>query len=274
MKFAINIPNFGEYFDARLVARIAREAEEHGWDGLFVWDHVNTSWEPGAPLADPWQLLTAAALATERIKLGTMVTPLARRRPWQVARQTVTLDHLSRGRLILGVGLGFPAEHEFGAFGEDEDARVRADKLDEALEVLTGLWSGEPFSFDGEHYRLTDVLFTPKPVQQPRIPIWVAQVRPARRPLRRAARWDGLFPISMDDDFLSTERLREAVTYASAHREDDRPLDVLAGRPLPTDPAAAAGQLQELTEAGATWFQVIGRDSAELRQRIAAGPPR
>lgn len=274
MKFAINIPNFGEYFDARLVARIAREAEEHGWDGLFVWDHVNTAWEPGAPLADPWQLLTAAALATERIKLGTMVTPLARRRPWQVARQTVTLDHLSDGRLILGVGLGFPPEHEFGAFGEDEDARVRADKLDEALEVLTGLWGGEPFSFQGEHFRLTDVRFAPKPLQQPRIPIWVAQMRPSRRPLRRAARWDGLVPLRADDELLSTEHIREAVTYATAHREAEQPLDVLVGRPLPTDPAAARDQVQELSEAGATWCQIGARDSTALRARIAAGPPR
>ena len=203
-----------------------------------------------------------------------MVTPLARRRPWQVARQTVTLDQLSGGRLILGVGLGFPASHEFGAFGESEDDRVRADKLDEALQVLTGLWSETPFSFQGQHYQLNDVQFLPKPVQEPRIPIWVAQMRPSQRPLRRAARWDGLVPLTMSDEFLSTDHLREAVEVASQHRTATAPLDVLIGRPLPTDPTEAHDQIAELSEAGATWWQVGGRDSADVRRRIAAGPPR
>jgi alkanesulfonate monooxygenase SsuD/methylene tetrahydromethanopterin reductase-like flavin-dependent oxidoreductase (luciferase family) len=152
MRYAINVPNFGDYADARFVADLARRAEQHGWDGFFVWDHINSAMGRGMPMGDPWVILTAVALATERIRIGTMVTPLPRRRPWKVARETTTLDHLSGGRLILGVGLGTPADAEFASFGEVPDIAERARKLDEGLEVLTGLWGGEPFSFVGEHY--------------------------------------------------------------------------------------------------------------------------
>ena len=146
MKFAINVPNFGPYADARLTASLAREAEQRGWDGFHVWDHIHGEGQTGAPTADPWILLAAVALATERIRIGTMVTPVARRRPWKLARDTVTLDRLSDGRLTLGVGLGYPADLEFTALGEEADDRVRAEKLDEGLDLLAALWSGESIS--------------------------------------------------------------------------------------------------------------------------------
>ena len=149
MRFAINVPNFGTYSDPRTAADLAREAEDAGWDGFFVWDHILGAREWQVPIADPWVLLSAVAMRTERIRLGPMVTPIPRRRPWKLARETVTLDHLSRGRLVLGVGLGFPPDAEFEQFGEDGDPRVRAAKLDEGLAVLTGLWSGQPFRLRG-----------------------------------------------------------------------------------------------------------------------------
>src|SRR3954468_19670952 len=147
MQFAINTPNFGSFADVRLLAELAREAEDAGWDGFFVWDHIGGSSLQAIPMADPWVALTAMAMATSRVKLGPIVTPLPRRRPWKLARESVTLDHLSQGRLILGVGLGDPVATEFGSFGDETDPRRPAAMLDEGLEVLTGLWRGEPFSF-------------------------------------------------------------------------------------------------------------------------------
>ena len=157
MRLAVNIPNFGPFEDPHTVVDLARRAEAAGWDGLFVWDHL--VFEDGNEVADPWVLLTAAAMATERLRLAPMVTPLPRRRPWVVARQAVSLDRLSNGRLILGVGIGEPADLDFEIWGEDADRKVRAAQLDEGLEVLTGLWSGEPFRFSGEHYEVGPVTF-------------------------------------------------------------------------------------------------------------------
>ena len=169
MRFAINLPNFGEYGDARRLAELARETEAAGWDGFFIWDVFGGDSAAPVPVDDPWIALAAIAATTERIRLGTMVTPLPRRRPWKLARQAASLDHLSGGRLILGVGIGTPPE-EFARFGEEPDPRIRAEMLDEGLEVLTGLWSGEPFSFHGRHYRVEEATLLPRPVQQPRIP--------------------------------------------------------------------------------------------------------
>jgi alkanesulfonate monooxygenase SsuD/methylene tetrahydromethanopterin reductase-like flavin-dependent oxidoreductase (luciferase family) len=154
MRYAVNVPNFEDYGDARTVAGLAADAEAAGWDGFFVWDHLAFVKAWRLRIADPWVLLTAVALATERLRLGPMVTPLPRRRPWKLARETVTLDRLSGGRLVLGVGLGEPPEDEFGSFGEPADPVVRAAMLDEGLEVLTRLWSGETVSFSGRHYRV------------------------------------------------------------------------------------------------------------------------
>ncbi|MHA2042787.1 MAG: LLM class flavin-dependent oxidoreductase, partial [Candidatus Thorarchaeota archaeon] len=151
---------------------MAKEAEECNWDGFFMWDHINpeTGFKKG--VADPWITLSAIAAVTERIRIGTTVTPLPRRRPQKVARETASLDVLSNGRLILGVGLGGPTDAEFEV--EDTSARIRAEKLDESLDIITGLWSGEPFSFQGKHYKFDEVTFNPTPIQKPRIPIWCA----------------------------------------------------------------------------------------------------
>ncbi len=174
MKFGISTINFGWFADTDLLIEVAVEAEDAGWDGFFLWDHLLVFHpKPVVPFVDPWIALTAIAVNTKRMRIGTMVTPLPRRRPWKLARETVTLDHISKGRLTLGVGIGAPPEVEYGLFGEETSARIRAEKLDESLDILTGLWSGESFSHHGKHYNLSEMTFLPKPRQEPRIPIWV-----------------------------------------------------------------------------------------------------
>src|SRR5262249_41581277 len=174
MQYAVNLPILAAFSDPNTLVDLAKTAEATGWDGVFVWDSLlfDQQWMP--PIVDPWIILAAIAASTERVKIGTMIAQLARRRPWKVAREVVTLDHLSGGRMILGVGLGSSAAAEFEQFGEEGDARVRADKLDECLDILNGLWSGTPFSYQGKYYQLKETTFLPKPVQQPRVPIWVA----------------------------------------------------------------------------------------------------
>jgi alkanesulfonate monooxygenase SsuD/methylene tetrahydromethanopterin reductase-like flavin-dependent oxidoreductase (luciferase family) len=281
MRYAVNVPNFEDYSDVRTVAALAADAEAAGWDGFFVWDHLTFIKALELRVADPWLLLAGVALATDRLRLGPMVTPLARRRPWKVARETVTLDRLSGGRLVLGIGLGEPPEDEYGTFGEPTDPVVRAAKLDEGLEVLTRLWSGETVSFQGRHYQVDQVAFRPTPVQQPRIPIWVAGAWPRRGPLRRAARFDGAFPLKLDPQGepgpLDAGDLRELLPLVHGYREGTGPFDVMVGGTTPDDPAAARAVLEPLAEAGLTWWSetVDPRqgDVETWRRRIRQGPP-
>lgn len=290
MKYAINIINFGDCGDARVLAGLARVAEDSGWDGFFIWDHI--AWDWGAiPMADATVALSAIAMRTERIRFGAMVTPVPRRRPWKLAREMVSLDRLSGGRLILGVGLGI-TEAEFANLGEPPDFKTRAGMLDEGLEVLTGLWQGEPFSYDGHFYNLRNAQFLPIPLQQPRIPIWVAGMWPNKAPFRRAARWDGVFPILRDadlDNIPSPQQLREIVAFVREERQAATPLDVTVAGETPGDhPERAAQIAAQYAEAGATWWQeaihglrtdLAARAGATswldaMRWRIEQGPPR
>ena len=188
------MPLFDELADPAVVARLSAEAEEAGWHGVFVWDNLRFQ-EPVVDVADPWITLAAMAAATERIRLGPMVTPLARRRPVKVARETATLDRLSGGRLTLGVGLGSDGfASEYSITGEELDDRRRASMLDESLEILAAAWSGEPVHHRGEHYTVDGMRFLPRPVQRPGVPVWVAGYYGKPRPVRRAARYQGFFP--------------------------------------------------------------------------------
>jgi alkanesulfonate monooxygenase SsuD/methylene tetrahydromethanopterin reductase-like flavin-dependent oxidoreductase (luciferase family) len=247
MKRGIFIAPFDELVEPRVVADLAASAEARGWDGVFVWDHIVYR-APVRAVADPWIVLSAIACATSTLRIGPMVTPLARRRVQKLARETVTLDHLSGGRLTLGVGLGSDSSGELGPFGEETDPRVRARLLDDGLERLSAMWAGE---------------FEPAPVQQPRIPVWVAARWPNRRPVRRAVRWDGLFPIEMP----GPEALAELVQETTEAR-GGAPFDIVAEIAPGEDPAP-------WRDAGATWvFTGFGRQprADEVRDAIAAGP--
>lgn len=188
MRFALHVPNFAE--PAELV-ELGIVAEAAGWDGLFLWDHLYGSPSFAVPMADPWVVLGALAVRTERLMLGTAITPLPRRRPEKVAREAATVDRLSSGRMVLGAGMGNPPE-EYQGFGESAEPHRLAGRLDEALEVIAGLWTGDVLNHRGEHFTVIDAKFLPVPVQHPRIPVWTACLAPHRTPLARAARWDGV----------------------------------------------------------------------------------
>jgi len=278
MRFAIDLPNFGPYADPRTLAQLAREAEEAGWDGFFIWDHVQVAWQD--PLADPTVALAAIALATQQVKFGPMVAPLPRRRPWKVAREAVTLDHLSNGRLILGVGLGSDVFAELSTFGEPTHTVIRAEMLDEALAIVEGLWRGEMFSFKGKHYAVRETQFLPSPLQSPRIPIWVAGTWPRRRPFRRAARYDGVVPISPDiEKDLTPADTRAIIEFIKLHRPTNLPFEVVhAGNTTGKSKSQDAELVSRFADAGATWWfesPLPWRLSfEEVSMRIRSGPPR
>jgi alkanesulfonate monooxygenase SsuD/methylene tetrahydromethanopterin reductase-like flavin-dependent oxidoreductase (luciferase family) len=280
MRFAINVANFGAYSDPHLVAELAHEAEESGWDGFFIWDHIAyVTRETGEylPVADPWVELAAIAMRTKRIKLGPNITPLPRRRPWKLAREAVTLDHLSGGRLILGLGIGTDRSKEFSSFGEAADPKIHGEMLDEGLELLAKLWSGEMFNYDGNYYHLSEVRFLPPPVQRPRIPLWIAAHWPHKRPLRRAARWDGITPLKPGGE-ITSEEYREIRISIQQQRTSQTPFDMLAaGRTGGTDKGRGTAKMAELAEAGVTWWQeCFGWQEPldQVRQRIHQGPLR
>lgn len=254
--------------DPRTGAELAAEAEAAGWDGVFSWDGIAIG---EGDTYDPWVSMAAMAMRTERVRLGAILTPPSRRRPWKLARETMTLDRLSGGRLVLPVGLGALDDGAFGNVGEATEARVRAEMLDESLAILEGLWSGEPFGFDGRHYRFGPMTFRPTPVQQPRLPIWVVGAWPKERSVRRALRYDGIMPQATDPAaicdlaaFIARERPAAA-----------GPLDIVVEGT--TRDAKDASTVRALANAGATWWiesDWTGATVDSLRRRIAAGPPR
>jgi probable F420-dependent oxidoreductase len=268
MRYGITVANIESFADPRTTVRLARAAEESGWEALFVWDHLAFVWGP--PAADPWITLAAVASATSRLRLGTAVTPVARRRPHVLAQQVATLDVLSGGRVVFGAGLGGSAS-EFSRFGEPDDPKVRAAMLDEGLGLLRRLWSGEEVRHRGEHYVADGVTLKPTPVQE-HVPIWIGGNRPAS--LRRAARWDGWVADTADFDgtMLSPADLARSLETILALRPGSAPFDVaVLGHSDRGDPGAYAA-------AGATWWlENIHERRAplpELEALVAAGPPR
>ena len=274
---AIAVPNFGEEPAGLIELGVA--AEEAGFDGFFLWDHiVFSNRDDGPPIIDPWLVLAVVAARTSRIRLGTMITPVPRRRPWQLARQTASLDRLSGGRLILGVGIGSPAYGDFGIFHEPSGDRARADMLDEGLAVLDGLWSGERFSYAGQHFTVDPVRFTPVPVQRPRVPVWVGGVLPATRPIARAARWDGVVPIRFARRSLirpsvaDIADVRERVTAARGSADG---YDVVVWAEVAARPADVPTLAAPYQAAGATWWIETAKPEPDwwegVTRRVAAG---
>ena len=260
--------------------QLARLAEASGWDGIFTWDGIHVGDE--IEVHDPWVLMSAFAMATERVRLGAIIQPLARRRPWKVAREAVTLDHVSHGRFTLIVGLGALDDAGFGRVGESTSRRVRAERLDETLEILTGLWSGERFGFAGHHYRFEPMAFRPTPVQRPRIPVWVVGAWPSERSMSRAVRYDGVLPNVLRGEHgtggeLTPALLAEMRSWIGRRRSVEG-FDIVVEGTTPADDAvAAAAVVSPWRDAGATWWVEADWSSFEeeaMRRRIAAGPPR
>ena len=275
MRYGLFLPNFGPFGDARCLAELAARAESAGWDGFFIWDHIVFSTSDIYAVADPWVALTAAAIATKRLRLGVLMTPLSRRRPWKVARETATLDRISGGRLVFGAGLGHPPD-DFRPFGEVWPARERAGLLDEGLELVTSLWTGREVRHEGEHYVIGPVTFQPTPVQRPRIPVWVAGWWPHKLPFQRAARWDGVVPEMADRSLPKVSDVAALTSYIAMYRESQDPFDVAVNG---HDCWAHQPEIEDYAEAGLTWWlERVDPERAfserEARALIDRGPPR
>ena len=262
------------------ITELTQEAEAAGWDGIFIADAIDIGFpnSPPLPWFDPWVVLAAMAMRTERIRIGTLITPVSRRRPWKLARETVTLDHLSNGRLIFGVGLG--AANDDGGFfkvGEAIDLKTRAQRLDEGLAILAGLWTGRPFSFSGEHYDVKEMTLLPAPVQTPRIPVWVPGVWTKEKSMQRTLQWDGIIPQKYKSmQRMTADEVRELKEYVVKHRSSSEPFDIVVGGTTPGgNRKRAAKVVGEFEKAGATWWLESAMVSwNKLGKRIKQGPPR
>ena len=281
LSYGVFLPPFAEFAEPKRLVALARSAEQAGWDGLYLWDHMLTI--PGMAVADPFVMTAAIAQATEGIRLGMLVTPLARRRPWVLARQTATLDRLSEGRLVVGVGLGLDQRKEFSSFsGEIVDPVERASVLDDSLEILRRLWSGVPVEFEGGRMWVNSTAFLPIPVQQP-LPVWVACRWPNRRPLARAARNQGCFPLfdSGGGDIPGLPEPEQVAAVRSKLLDEGGATDidiVLRGVSGGAPTHELSSRFAALEEAGMTWWlESFGRGeppAAEVEAVVAAGPPR
>lgn len=276
MKFGIVLSGS----DAKGFVQMAIDAEAAGWDGVFLADAISIHHQGQTfPAFDPWTLLGALAVRTERIRLGTLLTPLPRRRPWKLARETMTLDHLSNGRAILATGLG--AAEDDGGFcrvGEAMELKARAARLEEGLEILRGCWSGQPFSFSGQHYQVTDLALVPPPVQTPRIPIWCVGVWPKEKSMQRALRCDGLIPQKYGaqapaEAVLSPTDFQQLAADVAAQRSTTEPFDlIIGGNTSGNTRQQILEKVKPYAEAGATWW--IEEEWTDSAKRIQAGPPR
>jgi alkanesulfonate monooxygenase SsuD/methylene tetrahydromethanopterin reductase-like flavin-dependent oxidoreductase (luciferase family) len=286
MRSGIALPNMGVCADAALVAELGREAEQAGWDGVFVWDALNVPLEEprNAATCDGWIALGLLAAATRTVTIGPMITPLSRRGPWKLARETTTVDHLSKGRLVLPVGLGALDDAAFSKVGEETDRRRRAQRLDEALTILQGCWSGAPFSFQGEHFQVQETTFLPPSYQRPRIPVWVVAAWPRPRSMARALRWDGIMPQVMPRGAEGRNPRPDDLKAIRAEVEEatgDRPYDYVVEISTREQGDAQAAELAAAyAEAGTTWWlepvwELYYHHPGEvgpMRERILKGP--
>lgn len=278
MKYGFIIPGG----DVKLFGEMAAIAEEAGWDAVFLADAISVGFNPAEPLPffDPWVALGTMAVATKRVKLGTFLTPVSRRRPWKLARELATLDELSDGRMILAVGLG--AANDDGGFckvGEQMELRARAELLDEGLAIMDGLWKGKPVNFKGKHYTVDGLMMLPRPVQRPRIPIWVVGVWPKEKSMSRVLKWDGLIPQRYKGtpaDVMPPEQLQEVRDYVVKHRGAKKPFDIIfGGTSSGKNKKKAIQQVKPYLDAGATWWieSTWSFDSKKVIERMKQGPP-
>ena len=284
MHYGLNLPNGGLTGEPHTAAELAALAEAAGWDGVFLEDYIVWQGHQDVPTYDPWILLAAMASRTKRVRLGITVTPLSRRRPWKVAKEAVTLDHLSNGRMILGAGLGdTKLDLSLTQFGEVIDARQRSEMLDEALDIIDRAWRGQAFSYLGRHYQVKEMTLLPPPLQTPRIPIWIGGGFPLKGPTQRALRWDGscLYLETHGGPWQdwTPEDVRTLRTMADRQRSKDAPFDiVLGGRHRGEDWEQERALIASLAAAGATWWieylppQLGGIDI--IREAITRGPLR
>ena len=290
MKYGLYCPTFGEYADPKYLVKLAQLAEKSGWDGFFIWDHILLLGS-GLPVADAITTLAAIAVKTNKIKLGPMVTPVPRRRPWKLAKELITLDHLSNGRIILGAGIGNP-DWEYSLFGENPNLRIRAQKLDEGLEIISKMCRGE-VEYHGKYYTVEKERIGPTSIQKPRIPVWVAGTYGFKAPLRRATRWDGVFPLSMKVEelrkpsesirnwssmWLKPSELSEIMATISHYRGSLYGFDVVnSGSTLRDSEKDARDKVKKYVKVGSSWWLEWILDSPNLvddyKELIMKGPP-
>jgi alkanesulfonate monooxygenase SsuD/methylene tetrahydromethanopterin reductase-like flavin-dependent oxidoreductase (luciferase family) len=279
MNYGLVLPLSGIEGDLERLVEYAHIAEEEDWDGVFLEDYI-VYWGTQGITYDPWLTLAAIALRTRRVKLGLTVTPLPSRLPWKLAREAITLDHLSRGRLILGFGLGDAQDLHFG---ERADMKERAGMLDEGLDIPAGLMGEQPFRYQGSYYQVNEVTFRPGPVQKPRMPIWLGGFWPRKAPALRAARWDGFCPAKVPDEqgdgYIKPDDIRAIKAFIAEHRSNPAPFDLAAGGNSDgSDPAKARAHVEAYREAGATWWiEFVLPDPGEAEQalaRVKQGPPK
>jgi alkanesulfonate monooxygenase SsuD/methylene tetrahydromethanopterin reductase-like flavin-dependent oxidoreductase (luciferase family) len=287
MKYGLQVvqawsPKNGVKNVSKFLMNMAKEAEDAGWDGFFLWDHLYFTWSPVA-IPDSWSILSAAAARTDKIYLGTNVTAVTRRRPQVLAKQLVTIDQISDGRVILGAGLGGsghqsgPGE-DFTSFGEPADYKTLAKIADEALEVIIGLWSGEPLYFDGQFFKVNQVSFQPTPIQKPRIPIWIGAIKD--QALRRAARYDGWVTggpcPSAGDKGIDFKQLSEKMKLIKNFEEIPSSYEVVYAFEFPNN--SMIEYIEGAKDVGVTWMlDVISAlrfgNSENVLEHIKRGPP-
>lgn len=278
-KYGLALIQFNEFANPDIVVEFAVEAEKAGWDGIFVCDHLLFSREPVNSIAETWILMSAIAAKTKKIKIGTYVTPLPRYHPWQFAKMAATLDILSKGRLILGIGIGGP-EVEFEAFGEKYDTKILAEKLDESLDIIQGLWSGEPFSYSGKYYTIDNVSLLPKPIQTPRIPLILGGTWSNKKPFVRAAKFDGVMPIHKNfPQELSVEEVQEINSLIRKNRASTHNFEIMISGTGFFTPERRVEMIKPYIDAGITWWlehvNTLMQPSVEaMREIVKQGPPK
>ena len=272
MRYGLSLPTGGACGDPRFLVELSTLAERSGWEGVFLEDYLWYQGDPAIPTCDSWVALTAIAMRTTELVLGIEVVALPRRRPWKVAREATGIDQLSGGRLILGFGSGDRRDPGFSHVGEEVDPRIRGERLDEGLQIVAGLWTGEPFSHRGRHYAVDEVTFRPTPLQRPRIPIWVGGGYPNERAIERSLRWDGSCFYRREGGHLTADDVREL-----RGRAGDRPWTIsVGGQPRRDDWDEEREQIGAIAAAGADWWLewIEPADRQAMTAAVERGPLR